>query len=343
MTKFKPFIVLSAVLFTLVLIIPALLVVLPFGNDEKQENREAVTAQKKKEEATPFTSMEPAVDVAVYRTDAKKVETFAFEDYLIGVVASEMPAEFELEALKAQALAARTYTMQHLLADEGSLPDGAMITDSTDDQVFKNKEELKKIWKSDYDWKIEKITQAVQETSGQILTYDGNPITAAFFSTSNGYTENAENVWANATPYLKSVKSPWDIDTPKFADQISIPVSEFEKKLNVKVPSGQTVAKIVEKTDGNRIGKVDINGTMIKGTDVRMKLGLQSTDFTLKRNGDQINIQTKGYGHGVGMSQYGANGMAKEGKSYKEIVSYYYKGIEISESDTMVAKLTAQK
>lgn len=342
MTKFKPLVVVASLLFAVTLLIPAMLV-LPFSG-EKSSGEPKAESKEKVDENIPQTSMEPGMDVSVYRMNSKEVETHPFEEYLIGVVAAEMPAEFEKEALKAQALAARTYIIQHMMQGKDSdVPSGAIVTDSTNHQVFKNNEELKKQWKGDYDWKLARIQEAVRATSGQILTYDGNPITAAFFSTSNGYTENAESVWPNATPYLKSVESPWDIDTPKFTDEKVISIGEFEKKLGVKVPAGNEIGKFIEKTAGNRVGQVDINGTVIKGTDIRTKLDLKSTDFTWKRNGDQIVIRTKGYGHGVGMSQYGANGMAAEGKNYTEIVSHYYKDVEISKSDKMLAKMTAKK
>ncbi|MDQ0269237.1 stage II sporulation protein D [Cytobacillus purgationiresistens] len=342
MTKFKPLVVVASLLFAITLLIPALLV-LPFS-DEKASGVKPVKEEKPDQEAAAPPSVEPSIDVSVFRMSSKAVETLSFEEYLIGVVSAEMPADFEKEALKAQALAARTYITKHIMDDKQTeLPGGAMITDTVTHQVYKNKTELKKQWKKDYDWKLQRVTEAVRETSGQILTYDGQPITAAFFSTSNGYTENAEFVWTSPAPYLESVESPWDIGTPKFTDEKVIPISDFERRLGVKVPDGDQVGSFIETTAGNRVGRAEINGTKIKGVDIRDKLGLKSTDFNWKRSGNDIIIQTKGYGHGVGMSQYGANGMAEEGKDYKEIVTHYYKGVEISKSDTMLAKVTAKK
>ncbi|MBU8881078.1 stage II sporulation protein D [Bacillus sp. FJAT-29790] len=343
MTKFKPFIVLAALLFIITLMIPSLLV-LPFtegkasgklGEQLKKEDRAMETAE---------TNSGPAVEVSVYRMAKKQLEKLPLEKYLVGVVASEMPSDFEKEALKAQALTARTYIVSQMLNEnKEKLPEGALVSDTELHQVYKNDEELKQIFGSDYNLAIKKITEAVNETSGQIITYDGSPITATFFSTSNGFTENSEAIWASAYPYLKSVESPWDTKSPKFGGQKVFTVSEFEKKLGVKLPNNSTIGNVTERTAGKRVGKVEINGTVVEGKDIREKLGLKSTDFTWERKGDNIVINTKGYGHGVGMSQYGANGMAAEGKNYKEIIAHYYKGVEIAASDQILTKVMAKK
>ena len=165
------------------------------------------------------------------------MEKLPLEEYVKGVVASEMPAEFAKEALKAQALTARTYIVKQMMSDEKiKLPEDAIVADTEFFQVYKSDEELKKMWGPDYSKKIKKIEEAVQETSGQILTYGGTPIDATFFSTSNGFTENSEAIWMNSFPYLKSVESPWDKNSPKFSGQKVISIAEFESKLGVKVP-----------------------------------------------------------------------------------------------------------
>ncbi|MEW9110800.1 MAG: stage II sporulation protein D [Cytobacillus gottheilii] len=339
MTKIKPFILLASILFAVTIIVPSLLVI-PFSNNEETGKLD----EELEETVAEPAGTEPAIEVAVFRTATKKVENLAMEDYLVGVVSAEMPAEFEDEALKAQALTARTYIVQHLMKDQDlNIPGDAQVYDTVDHQVYKNKEELKKQWKEEYDSNIKKVTEAVRATAGQILTYEGNPIQAQFFSTSNGFTENSESVWTNAIPYLKSVESPWDQKSPEFTDQLVIAVPDFEAKLGVSLPEGPAIGSVTERTAGKRVSKVNINGKELKGVDIREKLGLRSTDFTWERKGDNVVIQTKGYGHGVGMSQYGANGMAAEGKTYKEIVNHYYKGVEISTSDTMLAKVMAKK
>ncbi|WP_338450193.1 stage II sporulation protein D [Niallia oryzisoli] len=345
MKKFKPVVLLAALLFTVTLMIPTI-VVLPFG-EEKIIGKlgEDVQEEAAAKPETEVASTAPSIDVAVYRTAKQDVESIPLEEYVAGVVASEMPADFEKEALKAQALTARTYIVKQLMSDQSvDLPKDANVADTEFFQVYKSPEELKKVWgPSDFSWKMEKINEAVKETQGQILTYDGNPIDATFFSTSNGYTENSEAIWANSLPYLQSVESPWDKQSPKFSGQRIIPVKEFETKLGVKLKNNKTIGEVTERTAGKRVAKVNINGKEVSGKDIRDKLGLMSTDFTWERRGDDIVINTKGYGHGVGMSQYGANGMAKEGKKYTDIVQYYYKGIQIADSEPFITTITAKK
>lgn len=339
MKQIKPIVVLVSVLFVLILLIPSMLVI-PFSN--KDTGKLAEEQQTNPE--PPQIASGPTVEVAVHRVSAQKIENVPLEDYVVGVLAKEMPAEFELEALKAQALAARTYVVKHMLSEQKiGVPKGADVSDTTNHQVYKSIEELKSEWKGDYNWKIEKITQAVKETQGQILTYDGAPIDAQFFSTSNGYTENSEDYYKNEYPYLKSVSSPWDVNTEKFLSQVQMPVADFEQKLGIKLGDSKNVGKITARTQSNRVATVEVGGKSFTGREVREKLGLRSSDFTWERKGDLIVIQTKGYGHGVGMSQYGADGMAKEGKNYKEIVKHYYKDIEISSTENFLNKLTVKK
>lgn len=339
MKHVKPIVVLVSSLFVIILLIPTLLVI-PFADKTSGQLVEDLQKREDKVLNTPG----PAVEVAVYRAKTKQIEKVQLEDYVVGVVAAEMPAEFEIEALKAQSLAARTYIIKQLLSDSNlSVPNGADVTDTVQHQVYHNTEELKKLWGRDYEWKMEKVEKAVAQTSGRILTYDNTPIDAVFFSTSNGYTEDSEAYWSNSTPYLKSVESPWDKESPKYMDQTVLSVSEFEKKLGVQLSGGETLGKIIERTPGQRIKLISINGKKLTGKEIREKLQLRSTDFNWTRKGDQIVITTKGYGHGIGMSQYGANGMASEGKNYQDIVTYYYQGADVSSYDSFLSKLTAKQ
>ncbi|MBO9130042.1 stage II sporulation protein D [Bacillus sp. 165] len=333
----KPLLVFLSVLFVLVILVPALLV-LPF-----HEKASGNLAKKEKEPAAIPASSQSAVQVAVYRSKQKMVETFPIEDYVVGVVAAEMPADFELEALKAQALTARTFIVKTMLNEQGGVPDQANISDTINDQVFKNEEELKKQWGKEYEWKIERVREAVAATAGQVLTYNNAPINASFFSTSNGFTENSEDYWGSPVPYLKSVNSPWDKESPKFSSSQTISIADFQKKLGITIAKDGTVGKIVSRTDGQRVGLVNFNGKTLTGKQIREKLGLRSSDFTWEQKGQQIVIKTKGYGHGVGMSQYGANGMAKEGKSYEDILNHYYTGVTIASINEYEQKLTAKQ
>ncbi|MEW8972033.1 MAG: stage II sporulation protein D [Mesobacillus sp.] len=342
MLKFKPIIVLAAILFAVTLLIPSLLV-LPFMED-KAGGKLGEELQREAKDTAAVPTADSAVEVAVYRTALSKTEKLPLDEYLIGVVAAEMPAEFELEALKAQALSARTYYVKQMLSpNKVGVPEGAQLNDTEIHQVFKNKEELKKQWGVDYKWKMKKIAEAVKATDGQVLTFDGAPIDATFFSTSNGFTENSEEYWSNSLPYLRSVESPWDLESPKFRNQTVMTVADVEAKLGVKLPNSPEIGKVISRTTGNRVAKIDIGGKVLTGKEVRDKLGLRSSDFTWELKGNNVVITTEGFGHGVGMSQYGANGMATEGKNYQDIVKHYYKGVEISEAESMLTKVTAKK
>lgn len=343
MIKFKPYIVLIGFLITVTLVVPSILV-LPFSEEQASGKLgERLSKQNEQTQVNQSQQTDPGLEVAVYRTSLKHMEKLPLETYVTGVVAAEMPADFELEALKAQALTARTYIIkQKLTKDRVGLPEGADTADTELHQVYKNDAELRSEWGSDYTWKMDKIRTAVRQTAGQILTYNNEPITATFFSTSNGYTENSEDYWSNSFPYLKSVQSPWDKNSPKFSDQKIFTIKDFENKLGVKLADKNAVGTVTERTEGKRVSKVKINGKVLTGKEIREKLALKSSDFTWTVKGNNIVINTKGYGHGVGMSQYGANGMAQEGKKYNDIVKHYYQGVEISTTDTMLAQIVGQ-
>lgn len=342
MNRIKPALIAFGALFFIILLIPTLLVT-PFMDQSKGKLGQELSSAKNARNDAPVLAESP-LDVPVYRSQSKEIENIALEEYVIGVVASEMPADFEKEALKAQALAARTYITKQLMKEQAiSAPKGSVVTDTQMHQVYKNDEELKKIWGKDYTWKLAKITEAVAATQGKILTYDNQPIEALFFSTSNGYTENSEDYWQEPIPYLKSVESMWDEKSPKFYDKKVIPLQKFQKTLGVTIKNNGSVGKITELTPGKRVATVEVGGKEFSGKDVREKLGLKSSDFTWELKGDSVVIETKGFGHGVGMSQYGANFMAEDGKAYADIVSYYYKGAAISDAEPFLTKYTAKR
>ena len=316
-------------LFMAILIIPTLIVVPFTGSNEMDQVREAPQEQQLNElssNLSPFS-------VRVLRSGGS-VEEVPLETYVARVVASEMPANFELEALKAQSLAARTYITRHLVNGE-SISEVADVTDTVTHQVYKSDQELRQLWQDAYASNMNKINEAVKATAGEIITYDREPITAAFFSTSNGYTENAEDYWENEIPYLRSVESPWDQQSPKFTDQRIITLEQLQANLGVSSIANTTMTK----TEGNRVDQVQFGDQTYSGREIREAFDLPSSDFTIKQKGDHIIFTTKGYGHGVGMSQYGANGMAQTGKTYKDIVLHYYKGTEISPLSTQTASL----
>ena len=246
-----------------------------------------------------------------------KLLTVELEKYIIGVVAGEMPASFSEEALKAQAIASRTYLINHLQSNNS-------ISNTTDDQVYLTKEEMKEKWKDDYDKYYNKIKEAVTATKGLIMYYNNEPIKAYYFSTSNGYTASSISVFNEQKEYLNSVESPFDKDN---SHTIEISKQDFCNKLDISC--NQISITNIIKDNSNRVSKITINNKEFKGTQVRKLLSLRSTDFTFNIKETTIEIITKGYGHGVGMSQYGANNMAKIGYTYEEILKYYYQDIKI--------------
>ncbi|MGM0878847.1 MAG: stage II sporulation protein D [Bacillota bacterium] len=297
---------------------------------------------------TEETLQEENIKISVFREESEQIEDVPLERYVMGVVATQMDPTFEMEALKAQALIARTYIIKHILhlremaLTEGApLIEGAIVTDTKTHQVYKNQEELKKMWGADYNIYMERVKEAVLSTQGKILTFNNNPIDAPFFSTSNGFTENAEDYWGTdvQAPYLRSVNSSWDQLSPRFSSTKVISLNEFEDTLGIVLPEEGSIGVISERTEGGRVAKVVVDGKEFSGREIREKLELESSDFQWQRQGEQITIETKGRGHGVGMSQDGANGMALEGKDYKEIVNHFYNGIEIEKLNTFLPQI----
>lgn len=289
---------------------------------------------------------EQGLMIPVYVTKKALIETVPLEQYVKGVLAAEMPVEFELEALKAQAMAARTYVVRRVLEkDYSNMPvSDALVTDTTAHQAYLTDQELREKWdKRSYETNMAKIDRAVNETKDRILTYEHKPINATFFSTSNGYTENSEDYWPFMSPYLRSVPSPWDIKlSSRYQDTIVLSYKSMLQKLGVSsIATTGTSAKsmkVLAWSTGHRIKSITIGGKTFTGREVREKLGLASSQFNWKWSGSQITFTTYGFGHGVGLSQWGANGMAKEGKTAEQIVTYYYTGISIENATPFIRK-----
>lgn len=320
-------------LITIIIVIPTLIVA-PFLKDDHQ-----LVAHEQDADFN-IESDSSSLSVAVMRVNSEKIEDVPLETYVARVIASEMPAEFEVEALKAQALAARTYIVNHLLHQNED--NDSDITDSTSHQVYKNEQELREQWGSEFNEKMEKLKMAVETTKGEILTYNEKPITAAYFSTSNGFTENSEDYWENEFPYLRSVESPWDKDSPSFLDQKVFTIEEAGNKLDITLTNNSPIPIELTRTDSKRVKQIKISDHIFSGREVREKLELKSSDFTIEQNNNHLIFTTKGYGHGIGMSQYGANGMAREGNTYKDILNHYYKDIEIKTVEEIAPTLVAK-
>lgn len=244
--------------------------------------------------------------------------TLELNDYVIGVVAAEMPALFEPEALKAQAVASRTFVMKHLENNDS-------ITTTTASQVYISQEKMQEKWQDNFAEYYNKIKQAVLATDYQVLKYKDHLIKSYYYSMSNGYTESSLNVFNEKNDYLNVVESKWDEEN---SQTITMSKQEFCTKLGINCQSIEI--KDIIKDESARIAKITINNQQYTGIQVRKLLNLRSTDFNIEINDNEISITTRGYGHGVGMSQYGANNMAKSGYKYPEILKYYYQNVEIS-------------
>ncbi len=273
------------------------------------------------------------------------VTALSLRDYLTGVVAAEMPALFELEALKAQAVAARTYSMYRLKVDQVH-EGGALCTDPGCCNAYLTNDELKDKWGTAYEANLGLIKRAVEETDGICLSYDDEPIFAAFHSSSVGETENSESVWRSELPYLRSVTSPEDEATvPNYISRVTISFNEIKNLVKEAYPQAKLVSNPAkwlsgaEYSEGGRLLKINLGGIELKGTELRYLFKLRSTVVTWKVENDGILFETKGYGHGVGMSQYGANVMAKNGSDYLDILKHYYTAVEV----TVISKFIDEK
>lgn len=298
------------ILFTLMLIgIPTLIVTL-IRPQEKDIKEKLYTFEKN-------------TKVRVKRVNDNRIDTIPLEQYLVGVLSGEMPVSYEIEALKAQAVAARTYTLKKMETNKNNVFD---LVDNTNDQVYLDDDKIRNNWGQNYEKYIKKIKQAVNETSGEYLTYDGKIIKAFFFSTSSGKTENCKDVFGENLPYLVSVSSIWDEKSPSYLDKKIYTKEEFYQKLNL--PFNDNLDIEIKRNETNSINTITINNNEMKGTDFRYELDLKSTNIDINEVDNKIEIISKGFGHGVGLSQYGAQEMALKGYKYDEILKYYYQGTE---------------
>ncbi len=280
---------------------------------------------------------EEEAQISVYVTTEDKVVNMNKSQYLKEVVAAEMPASFELEALKAQAVAARSYleSRQSAYKTSGTPEEhkGADIcTDSTHCKAWISEAKRRESWGNDADASWAKISQAVDSTKGEVITYNGEVISAVFHSTSSGKTENSKDVWGGDRPYLVSVDSPGDAESPKYKSEKQIPLAEFKKIAadNIEgVDFSNELVGSIARSEAGGILTISIGGKEIKGTQFRSLYDLRSANVQVNISGDTVSFDVTGYGHGVGMSQYGANYLAANGKNYREILKTYYTGVEI--------------
>ena len=280
-------------------------------NINQTENNVSQNEQPKQEEKQEQT-------ITVYRNNGSVIN-LSMTDYLIGVLGAEMPASFNIEALKAGAIASRTYALK-------KIQDGGKLTDTVSTQVYNDNNELRNKWGNEFDKYYNKIKQAVEATNDLVITYNGELISALFFSTSNGYTESAKEVFGYDIPYLQSVESSVDKETTPYLKTVE---KETATLLNILGVTNLDNIEIVSRTSSGRVKEIKIDNKTYSGVELRNLLGLRSTDFHISVNGESVTITTRGYGHGVGMSQYGANKLANNGYSYSDIIHHYYQNVNI--------------
>lgn len=272
------------------------------------------------DDAYPSHPVEVSTDSGVLRME--------LEDYICGVVLAEMPAEFEPEALKAQAVVARTYTCRRVEHPKHDSVD--VCTDPNCCQAYISRYDY--LGKGGTEASMEKVRSAVYDTRGEVLLYDGQLIEATYFSCSGGKTEDAQAVWGTDVPYLQSVESPGEERAIHYTDSITMPVQDFCTALDLNLTELRAfgVGRI-RYTDGGGVSDIELGGITFAGTRVRQLLGLRSTAFVITWAGDSVTVTTKGFGHRVGMSQYGAEAMAVQGNDYKAILSHYYQGAAVAD------------
>lgn len=279
--------------------------------------------------------------VKLLHTKTQEVEEIPIDEYITNVVSAEMPANYELEALKAQAVVARTYTIYKILNKKHENAD--ICDDYTCCQAWISKEDRMNKWDEESresNW--EKISKAIKETEGKIITYEGKPINAFFHSNSGGTTELPVNVWGGSGyPYLQAVETAGEDKYSQYASEVTLSEEELLKKLKEKYSDisidfkKNSEIKILEYTDSGRVKTVKFGNKNLSGVETRTLLGLKSTNFEIEKKNDKITFKVKGYGHGVGMSQTGADSMAKKGSNYEDIINHFYTGVEITDINSL--------
>ena len=268
-----------------------------------------------------------------------EIEEIPLDEYIYGVVSAEMPALFEEEALKAQTIVARTYTIYKMKNNNGKHEGADICDDSKCCQAWISKEDRFQKWEeasAQTNW--DKIVKCVDSTQGKIITYNGEPINAFFHSNSGGITETTADVWGGeGYPYLQAVETSGEDAYSQYHSEVSLTKQTFIDKIKEKHQEFEInfdepdCINILEYTNGNRVKQIKIGNLTLSGVEVRTILGLKSANFVCNIEGDYIKFEVIGYGHGVGLSQTGADSMAKKGSNYEEIIKHFYTGVEIVE------------
>lgn len=331
-------------------IVPAICTVTP----KKEQTQEISVAEnnnvsEQSDELEIVSKPDSGYDYQKYKTikllhpESGQVEELNIDEYLYGVVSSEMPASFELEALKAQTVVARTYTIYQIIHNSAKHENADICDDYNCCQAWISKEDRMAKWEteeSESNWN--KIVQAVDSTKGKIVTYNGEPINAFFHANSGGVTESSLNIWGGIDyPYLKSVETAGEEGYTQYASEVVISQQDLLGKIQSKYEdcsinfAEENCIQILEYTTSGRVKTIKFGNKEIAGTEARTLLGLKSTNFTFSIDGENITFSVTGYGHGVGMSQTGADALAKQGSNYEAIIKHYYTDVEIIEVNSL--------
>lgn len=308
----KDFIIRLAFLIVLLVILPGVMIYVLYSGDDTSPEEKTICL----------------IDIKT-----KKITDIALEDYIIGVVAAEMPASFETEALKAQAVAARTYALRKINSNAEIHSGADLCTDYAHCQAYISVDEMRNNWGKDFVRNYNKICHAVESTCGEYLSYNDEFAITVFHSCSNGITERAQDVWGGDIPYLVNVDSPGDYEKPDFESDVTFTREEVVNAVSEILGHSPDTTNIppanIEYSQGQNVNSIMLFGHKISGVELRKKLGLKSTAFNIENSGENYIFHVSGSGHGVGMSQYGANGYARSDKDYKFILSHYYPGTEL--------------
>lgn len=306
--------------FLTLILIPLFAVSIIYNSVDKKELSIKETTETEIKKVTTKINKQKEIIIRINKDN--EIKKINLEDYIVGVVAGEMPASFHMEALKAQAIASRTFAMYKLETNNREYD----LETTVDDQVYINETEMKTKWGSEYDFYYKKIKEAVKETKSLVMKKDNKIFKSYYFAMSNGQTADSVSVFKENT--IDSVSSPWDNESlNKFMVTTEYNINDLKEKLNLK--EELKTIEILSRDKTNRVENISVNNKTYTGIEFRKLLSLRSTDFEIEIKNNKCYITTKGYGHGVGMSQYGANGMAKDKYKYDEILKYYYQDIEI--------------
>ena len=323
-------------------IMPALLTksyTVAYNNDVKNEIEVSNNIVEKQDENAEQYDYKEYNKIKLLHKQDNKIEEIPLDEYLLGVVSAEMPANFEQEALNAQALVARTYTIYSIKRNKNKHEGADMCDSSACCQAWISKEDRLAKWNEDVREEYwNKIVKAVNTTKGKVITYNGDVIDAFFHSNSGGITEIPVNVWGGTNfPYLQSVQTSGEEGYSQYSSEVTLTQEELINKIRTKHSdfnidiSQQDSLKILEYTEAGRVKNIQIGNLKLSGVEVRSLLGLKSTNFKIEINDGKVKFIVTGYGHGVGMSQTGADSMAKQGSNYEEIIKHFYTGVEITE------------